>query len=151
MLKHLNQNFDSCYKNLLEEMSKRRSRFARLFLLNDQDLLDILCCGNNIEKVSQNIGKVFTHIDRLKFYELTVEGFYGRNNGEYVQLKNPMAFNDVESFLITFEKSIKESIMNLLELAITGQKPPIETTYKSSHVSKNSKSSENKSQGTSKN
>jgi hypothetical protein len=91
ILKHINHSFQLCYANLFSEMTKKRTKCPRLYLLNDDDLLDVLCCGGNLEKVSQVIGKAFNNIDSLKLNCISanqqiVEGFYGRNK-EYVPLK----------------------------------------------------------------
>ena len=77
-------------------MLKKRTKCPRLFLLNDEDLLEVLCCGVNLEKISQSIGKVFNNIDSLKTNFISanqqiVEGFYGRNK-EYVPLKTVILY-----------------------------------------------------------
>ena len=90
ILKHLKQNLDSCYESLLQDMSKKRSKCPRLYLLNDEDLLEVLCSGNNLENLSTKIGLVFNHLDSLRLDSLSGEkrivGFYGRNK-EYFVLK----------------------------------------------------------------
>lgn len=72
-------------------MSKKRSKCPRLCLLNDEDLLQVLCCGSNLESLSENIGRVFNQIKSIKFDTTTNEKFitgcFGRNE-EYFSLKN---------------------------------------------------------------
>ena len=77
-------------------MSKKRSRCQRLFLLSDEDLIEVLCCGSNMENLSTNINRVFNQISSLKIdviqNDKKILGFYGINN-EYVPLKTVLFLN----------------------------------------------------------
>lgn len=93
----------------------------------------MLTCANNIEKVSTNIGKVFNQIEALKISQnhsnpagYSVEGFYGKFFREYVPLKSPIAFSNVENFIMPFQAAISETLKHLLKLALNGEKPPVE-------------------------
>lgn len=91
ILKHLNNNLETCSNSLLQEISKRRSKCPRFYLLSDEDLIDVLCCAGNLENLSSKINKVFNQLDSLKI-ELTVSnekkiaGCFGKNK-EYFPLK----------------------------------------------------------------
>ena len=91
ILKHLNSNLKTCSDSLIHELSKRRSKCTRFYLLSDEDLIDILCCSTNIENLSAKIGKVFNQIDSLKIdsnasSEKKIVGCYGKNK-EYFPFK----------------------------------------------------------------
>jgi hypothetical protein len=47
-------------------MSKKRAKCPRLYLLDDKDMLQVLCCGSNLESFSANVYKVFKSIRSLK-------------------------------------------------------------------------------------
>ena len=86
-MKHLNQNLDVCYESLLQELCKMRVRCPRLYLLNDEDLIDVVSCGSNLDSLALKIGKVFGHLKslRVNLARLEVIGCYDRNN-EYFSL-----------------------------------------------------------------
>jgi len=91
ILKHLNLNLKTCSNSLETELSKRRSKCARFYLLSDEDLIDVLCCSTNLENLSAKIGKVFNQIDSLKIdtntsNEKKIIGCFGKNK-EYFPLK----------------------------------------------------------------
>jgi len=91
ILKHFNQNLQTCSDSLLQELSKRRSKCPRFYLLSDEDLIDILCCGNNLESLSTKIGKAFNQLHSLKIdstnsNEKKVVGCFGKNK-EFFALK----------------------------------------------------------------
>ena len=81
----------SCNDALLQEMTKKRVKCPRLYLLNDEDMLDVLCCNGNLDNLSNKISKVFNQISSLRIdtsasNERKVIGCYGRNK-EYFALK----------------------------------------------------------------
>lgn len=91
ILKHLNHNLDTCSDSLLQELSKRRSKCPRFYLLSDEDLIDVLCCASNLEVLSTKINKAFNQLDSLKIESTTsnekkVIGCFGKNK-EYFSLK----------------------------------------------------------------
>ena len=91
ILKHIDQNLSTCYEALLQEMTKKRAKCPRLYLLNDEDLLEILCSNGNLEHFSCIITKVFNGIDSLRIdtstsNEKKIVGCYGKNM-EYFCLK----------------------------------------------------------------
>ena len=91
ILKHIDQNLSTCYDALLQEMSKKRAKCPRLYLLSDEDMLEILCCNGNLESFSNKISKVFNEIDSLRIEtslsnEKKIIGCFGRNK-EYFSLK----------------------------------------------------------------
>ena len=90
-MKHIDQNLSTCYDALLQEMSKKRAKCPRLYLLSDEDMLEILCCNGNLESFSNKISKVFNEIDSLRIEtslsnEKKIIGCIGRNK-EYFSLK----------------------------------------------------------------
>ncbi len=83
----MNQTLDTCYESLLQELTKKRSKCPRLYLLNDEDLVEILCCANNLEMLSSKINKVFNQVESLDFdSENRIHGLIGKNH-EYFPLK----------------------------------------------------------------
>ncbi|CAF0814108.1 unnamed protein product [Brachionus calyciflorus] len=133
ILKHLHQNLETCYESLISEMSKKRTKCPRLYILNDEDMLEILCCGSNLESLSENIGRVFNHVKSLEIddksgAEKKILGCYGRNN-EYLHFKNPISFKgNIEDFINTFENAIPESLKDHLDLALNGNIPTVNST-----------------------
>lgn len=92
ILKHLKQNLETCYDSLISEMSKKRSKCPRLYFLTDEDMLEVLCCGSNLESFSENIGRVFNQIKSVEIAEglngeKRIIGFIGKNN-EFFHFKN---------------------------------------------------------------
>jgi len=86
-LKHLNQTLETCYESLLQELTKKRSKCPRLYLLNDEDLVEIMCCANNLEMLSSKINKVFNQVESFDFdAENRIHGLIGKNH-EYFPLK----------------------------------------------------------------
>lgn len=84
-------------------MSKKKSRCPRLYLLNDEDLLEILCCGSNLESFAENVGRVFNNIKCLKVdvnipSEKRILGCYGRNN-EYFAFKTVILYLSWSNFI----------------------------------------------------
>lgn len=74
----------------MQETSKRRAKCPRLYLLNDEDLLEVICCGSNLESFAHKVGLVFNQLKSLKI-DVNAErkliiGCFGRN-GEYFTLK----------------------------------------------------------------
>jgi dynein heavy chain len=131
ILKHLNQNLEACYESLLQEMSKKRQKCPRLYLLNDEDLIELLCCGSNLENLSCNINKSYSHIKSLRFEintltnETSVIGCYDKNM-EYLPFKTSIVYNgNVEDFINEFELQLKESLKYLLDLSLNGSLPPL--------------------------
>jgi dynein heavy chain len=100
ILKHLNQNLSACYESLLSEMAKKRIKCPRLYLLNDEDLIDLLCCGSNLEQLSKSICKAFNHIRSLRVEmnpltnEWLVVGCYDRNL-EHLPLRQPIVYRGI--------------------------------------------------------
>lgn len=96
MLKHLNHTLDCCYKALLLEMSKKREKCSRLYFLRDDDMLNILCCENNLERFSKCINKLFYNIEVLKNSNIggnkQINGFYS-TYGEYFPFKTVRRLN----------------------------------------------------------
>lgn len=91
----MNQSLDICYSSLLQEMNKKRMVCPILFLLKEEDLLDILCCGNNINSFSNTISIVYPNISSLKINTLGTDkqiiGIYGRSK-EYLQLTKVIVY-----------------------------------------------------------
>jgi hypothetical protein len=87
IIKHMSQSLDVCYDSLVQEMNKKRMVCPLLFLLNVEDLVDILCCGNNINRFSKTISLVYPNISSLKSNLLDsntqIVGVYGRSK-EYL-------------------------------------------------------------------
>ncbi len=98
MLKHLNQTLDTCYNSLLQVLSNKRAGCPRLYLISDEDLIEILCCGNNLENLSRNIFRIFNQIDSLNIDSSTndqkVVGCFGKNK-EYFPLEMVSNINDL--------------------------------------------------------
>lgn len=98
----MHQNLETCYESLICEMSKKRSKCPRLYLLTDEDMLEVLCCGSNLESLSENICRVFNEIKAVEISEVAggekkITGCFGRND-EFFQFKN---------VLINFYKNLK--------------------------------------------
>lgn len=94
----MNQNLETCYDSLISEMSKKRSKCPRLYLLTDEDMLEVLCCGSNLESFSENINRVFNQIKAVEITEglsgeKKILGFFGKNN-EFFHFKNVNFFFD---------------------------------------------------------
>ena len=74
----------------MQELAKKRSKCPRLYLLSDEHLLDVLCCGSNLSGLADQIGLVFNELKSLKIDDssemMRVIGCFGRN-GEYFPLK----------------------------------------------------------------
>lgn len=90
-MKHLHQNLETCYDSLIGEMSKKRSKCPRLYLLTDEDMLEVLCSGSNLESLSENIGRVFSQVKAMEISEgsngeKNITGCFGRND-EYLPFK----------------------------------------------------------------
>ena len=80
---------NACYNSLIQEVSKKRAICPKLYLLTDDDMLEILCCGNNLERLSKMLNKVFNNIEGIKFEsdnnEKTIIGCFGKSK-EYFPL-----------------------------------------------------------------
>jgi hypothetical protein len=133
LLKHLNNGLNNCYDSLLHELTKRRSRCPRLNLISDIDLVEVICCGMNLERLSISINKVFNQIESLRFTDqngdIKIIGFFGINK-EFVPFRNEILMNNVdciEDLLNLIEKSIIESLKYLLSLALKGSVPSFKT------------------------
>jgi hypothetical protein len=85
----LNQTLGTCYKSLIQEVAKKRSICPKLYLLTDDDMLEVLCCGNNLDRLSRMLNKVFNNVEGIKFENDTgdkaILGCYGTNR-EYFPL-----------------------------------------------------------------
>ena len=44
-LEKINSNFESCLKALMNHLEGRKQKFPRLYLLSQEDVLDIVCKG----------------------------------------------------------------------------------------------------------
>jgi hypothetical protein len=109
-------------------MSKKRAKCPRLYLLNDEDLLEVVCCGCNLSRFAAKVGLVFNQIQSLKCdvsgESSRVVGCYGRT-GEYFPLKQAVSFRgSVEELINELEKALPETLAYLLELALKGLQPP---------------------------
>ncbi len=123
LLKHLKQSLNMCYEALIQEMSKKRKSCPRLYLLRDNDMLELLCCGNNLNHISQTINRIFNGLTGLKVTksaEKSVIGCYGMYS-EYLNLLSPIKFNGVvEDLLLILESSIQEALRTALEASLNG-------------------------------
>ncbi len=112
-----------------------RIKCPRLYLLSDEDLTHILCCGQNLDHFSQNIGRVFNQLDSLNIDssnkdDLKVTGCFGKNK-EYFPLEMPLIFKgSIEELINQLQVSIPISIRYLLELSLAGKPPPFITFIK---------------------
>ena len=88
-MKHSNHTLNSCYNSLIQEIAKKRSICPKLYLLTDDDMLEVLCCGSNLDRLSRMLNKVFNNIEGIKFEndisEKAVLGCFGKNK-EYFPL-----------------------------------------------------------------
>ena len=86
----MNQTLDKCYDSLLSVLLERRHRCPRLYLLADDDLIEVLCSGCNLTNLSKNIGRVFNQLSSLNIDSSTndhkIVGCFGKNS-EYFPLE----------------------------------------------------------------
>ena len=93
---------DTCYQALLQEMTKKRAKCPRLYLLSDDDLLEVLTCGTNLQRLSHTISRIFSEIVSLRIEtsvsvspggqsEKKIVGCFGKLN-EYFPLKDVREF-----------------------------------------------------------
>jgi GTPase SAR1 family protein len=112
-----------CYEALLHEMSKKRKACPRLYLLRDNDMLELLCCGNNLNHIGQTINRVFNGLTGLKVTkgaDKSIIGCYGMH-GECLNLLNSIKFNGVvEDMLLVLESAIQEALRSSLESSLNG-------------------------------
>lgn len=134
ILKHLNQTLDKCYESLIQVLSKKRRNCPRLYLLSDQDLIEVLCSGTNLDHLSKNICKVFNQLESLKIDssnkdDLKIVGCFGKNK-EYFPLEMPIIFKgSIEEIINSLQVCIPDSLRYLLELSLSGKPPPFQTFH----------------------
>lgn len=68
-LKSILDNLELCEKALLEYLETKRLAFPRFYFVSSADLLDILSNGNDPQKVSKHLTKLFDSIAKLKMVE----------------------------------------------------------------------------------
>lgn len=127
----MDQNLDKCYAAILQILESKRQRCPRFYLLSDEDLIEVLCCGSNLDNVSQNIGLVFNQLKSLNIDSSTndkkIVGCFGKS-GEYFPLEMPIIFRgSIEELINSIQISIPDSIRYLLELSLSGKPPPFQT------------------------
>ena len=115
----------------MQELSKRRAYCSRLYLLSDEDLIEVLCCNSNLENLSKNIGRVFAQLESLNIdssaSDQKILGCFGKNK-EYFPLEMPIIFKgSIEELINSLQESIPDSLRYLLELSLSGKPPPFQT------------------------
>ncbi|CAO2638238.1 Dynein axonemal heavy chain 1 [Lemmus lemmus] len=118
-LRDCNKLLDLVQKGLSEYLETKRSAFPRFYFLSDDELLEILSQTKDPTAVQPHLRKCFENIARLLFQEdLEITHMYSAE-GEEVQLSFSIyPSNNVESWLLEVESSMKASVRDIIEQAI---------------------------------
>lgn len=64
--KSINLELEQLEKNLISYLEKKRLSFARFFFVSNDDLIEILANGKDIDKLQPHLGKLFEAIKRVE-------------------------------------------------------------------------------------
>jgi hypothetical protein len=87
--KSINLELEQLEKNLISYLEKKRLSFARFFFVSNDDLIEILANGKDIDKLQPHLGKLFEAIKKLEKNEGAVTHMISPE-GEKVMFKPVM-------------------------------------------------------------
>ncbi|XP_056010102.1 uncharacterized protein LOC125667097 [Ostrea edulis] len=131
IVEHMKHGLETCRKNLLHHLERRRQIFPRFYFLSMEDVLHIVCNGYDLNQVNLYINKLFENVGSIVFEEVEEEERYkflitGVTSclGERLEFNQPVACEgQIETWLSSFVSSLKGSLQFQMATALGYEKP----------------------------
>lgn len=119
-------------KGLTEYLDKQRDLFPRFFFVGDQDLLDLMGCKRQPERVNKHLMHMFPGIQALQFSNdgLALSGFTS-SQGESITLLNSISLTsvpDMTQVMCLFEKEMRLTVSHIICEAVENMKNLLTST-----------------------
>jgi energy-coupling factor transporter ATP-binding protein EcfA2 len=125
-LEKMNENLRLCHQSLLKLLQKRRHHFPRFYFLALEDVLHVVCCGSNPNKINKYISKLFPNVLCLKINEIDRETgtcchvTAVHSFGGWLNLNQQVScFGPVEHWLNSFHdvlrSTLKEQLLSIVQ------------------------------------
>ena len=130
-LQEANKNLDYIQKALDTYLAKKKERFARLYFLSNDDLLEILSKAKDPRNVQPFLKKVFENMNEVEFGEGNkIIAMYSVEN-EKVDFVKPLDPNNknVEDWLCELEGMMMQSVRHAFIKAVQSYPEPSRTDW----------------------
>nr|XP_022320176.1 dynein beta chain, flagellar outer arm-like isoform X6 [Crassostrea virginica] len=131
IVEHMKHGLETCRRNLLHHLERRRQIFPRFYFLSMEDVLHIVCNGYDLNQVNLYINKLFENVGSITFEEVEEEErckflITGVTSclGERLDFNQPVACEgQIETWLSSFVTSLKSSLQFQMATALGYEKP----------------------------
>lgn len=118
--KSINLELEQLEKNLISYLEKKRLSFARFFFVSNDDLIEILANGKDIDKLQPHLGKLFEAIKKLEKNEGAVTHMISPE-GEKVMFKPVMNISlgdGINEILNKLEVTMIDAVSQMIKNAM---------------------------------
>lgn len=109
-----NQTMDKIQKNLDKYLEQKRSEFPRFYFLSNDELLLVLSCASDLEKLEKHLAKFFENIYRLVWKEDTGYSYaHGMISaeGEVINFKSgKKTTGDIQEKMKLIQEGMRETL-----------------------------------------
>ncbi|EDQ84975.1 uncharacterized protein MONBRDRAFT_12266 [Monosiga brevicollis MX1] len=116
-LDHLKDVLENIQKALSKYLEQERASFPRFYFVGDEDLLDIIGNGKNVDRIQKHFKKMFAGVTSivLRNDNAVCAGIESKE-GELVPYADPVQVKDqkINTWLTAFERAMKLSLASLL-------------------------------------
>lgn len=120
--KQHNANLDQIQKDLEDYLETKRMAFPRFYFLSNDELLEILSQAKEPRAVQPHLRKCFDNLVKLEFGaeegSVDILGMYSSENERVGLGKNLKARGNVEEWLTSVEKRMKESLHGFMKAGL---------------------------------
>lgn len=117
-MENLLQSLNRTRRSLSEYLEKERETFPRFYFIGNEDLLDLIGSGSDINRINKHIGKMFQNISHLGYDTENMKLIsLNDHNGECMKLNNPISLLEKQSIsdaLLELDMEIKNTLADLV-------------------------------------
>ena len=111
---------EKCQKALNDYLEDKRNKFARLYFIGDDDLLEFLANGKDRAVIKNNLNKLYQGITQLTINEKNEINEIIAGNNEKVKLNNNITIGDeLEKWLKELTDEMNKTLENLFMSTIS--------------------------------